>query len=59
MNQQELEAKLEQGRVWLASQREAYLATGVKHPRLDEQQDKFNEFWSELDEIKKGVQKLL
>ena len=57
--EQELEELLEKGRKWLASQREVYLTTGVKHPRLDEQQNKFDEFWSELDDIKKGVQKLL
>lgn len=56
--QQELELMLEKGRKWLAQQREIYLTTGKKHPKLDEQQDKFDEYWSELDDLKKGVQTL-
>jgi len=53
MNQSELEAKLEQGRVWLASQMEQFEKTGTRHKLYDQQLDKFCEFWAELDDIKK------
>ncbi len=58
MNQQELEEKLEQGRVWLAQQMEQYEKTGTRHKLYEQQLDKFCEFWAELHDIVKGKQRL-
>jgi hypothetical protein len=52
MNQAELEAKLEQGRVWLAQQMEQFEKTGTRHKLYDQQLDKFCEFWADWWDIK-------
>ena len=41
MNQAELEAKLEKGRIWLAQQMEQFEKTGTRHKLYDQQLDKF------------------
>ena len=51
--EQELEQMLEKGRKWLAQQRDIYFTTGRKHPKYEEQLEKFCEYWSELDDLQK------